>query len=117
LSPSGGREAIIILCRAFFAVAVLVLTGWTHAFPQGGRAEFAVADTIWVVAPRLNLPPEPVSSVFEIFDSSAVNLLIDAARVDGCSTFRIYWQIALPLSIPALATVALFTFMFTFYDV
>ena len=42
--------------------------------------------------------------------------LIDAARVDGCSTLRIYWQIALPLSIPALATVALFTFMFSWND-
>lgn len=42
--------------------------------------------------------------------------LIDAARVDGCSTFRIYWQIVLPLSIPALATVALFTFMWSWND-
>lgn len=42
--------------------------------------------------------------------------LIDAARVDGCSTFRIYWQIVLPLSIPALATVALFTFMGSWND-
>ena len=42
--------------------------------------------------------------------------LIDAARVDGCSTFRIYWQIVMPLSIPALATVALFTFMWSWND-
>ncbi len=42
--------------------------------------------------------------------------LIDAARIDGCSTFRIYWQIVMPLSIPALATVALFTFMISWND-
>ncbi|GMU22457.1 MAG: hypothetical protein AMXMBFR13_25430 [Phycisphaerae bacterium] len=42
--------------------------------------------------------------------------LIDAARVDGCSTFRIYWQIVMPLSIPALATVALFTFLASWND-
>ena len=42
--------------------------------------------------------------------------LIDAARVDGCSTFRIYWQIVMPLSVPALATVALFTFMWSWND-
>ncbi len=42
--------------------------------------------------------------------------LIDAARVDGCGSFRIYWQVVMPLSIPALATVALFTFMFTWND-
>jgi multiple sugar transport system permease protein len=42
--------------------------------------------------------------------------LIDAARVDGCSTLRIYAQVVMPLSIPALATVALFTFMILWND-
>jgi len=35
----------------------------------------------------------------------------DAARMDGCSRFRILFQIILPLSKPALATVAVFSFM------
>ena len=37
--------------------------------------------------------------------------LEDAARIDGCSSFRIYLTIMLPLSKPALATLAVFTFM------
>lgn len=37
--------------------------------------------------------------------------LEDAARIDGCSTYRIYWNIMLPLARPALATVAIFSFM------
>jgi multiple sugar transport system permease protein len=37
--------------------------------------------------------------------------LEDAARIDGAGRFRIFWQIFLPLSKPALATLALFTFM------
>ena len=37
--------------------------------------------------------------------------LEDAARVDGCSTARIYATIILPLAKPALATVAIFSFM------
>ena len=37
--------------------------------------------------------------------------LDDAAKIDGASTFRIYWQIMLPLSKPALATIAIFSFM------
>ena len=37
--------------------------------------------------------------------------LSDAARIDGCSEFRIYWSLVLPLAKPALATVAIFTFM------
>lgn len=37
--------------------------------------------------------------------------LFEQARIDGASTFRIYWQIMLPLSKPALATVAIFSFL------
>ena len=36
--------------------------------------------------------------------------LDDAAKIDGCSLFGIYWRIMLPLSKPALATVAIFSF-------
>ena len=37
--------------------------------------------------------------------------LEDAAKIDGCSFWRIYWQIIIPLSKPALATLATFTFL------
>ncbi len=37
--------------------------------------------------------------------------LDDAARIDGCSTWGILWRIILPLSKPALATVAVFAFI------
>jgi multiple sugar transport system permease protein len=38
--------------------------------------------------------------------------LLDAARIDGAGHFRIYWQVVLPLSRPALAALAIFTFQF-----
>jgi multiple sugar transport system permease protein len=37
--------------------------------------------------------------------------LEDAARIDGCGRFRILWSVFLPLSRPALVTLAIFTFM------
>ncbi|BAS26774.1 carbohydrate ABC transporter permease [Limnochorda pilosa] len=36
--------------------------------------------------------------------------LLDAARIDGCSEFRIFGQVILPLLKPALATLTIFTF-------
>ncbi len=42
--------------------------------------------------------------------------LADAARIDGCSEFGIYWRIMLPLSKPALITVAIFTFLAAWND-
>ncbi len=37
--------------------------------------------------------------------------LLESARIDGASEFRIYWQIVLPLCRPVLATVGILTFL------
>ena len=42
--------------------------------------------------------------------------LDDAARLDGCGYFGIFRRVILPLSVPALATTALFTFIRTWDD-
>jgi len=42
--------------------------------------------------------------------------LIDAARIDGASEWRIYWQIILPLARPALAVLAIFSTMWRWND-
>ncbi|MBP1649673.1 MAG: araQ [Bacteroidetes bacterium] len=42
--------------------------------------------------------------------------LEDAASIDGCGRFGLLWRIILPLSKPALATLAVFTFMGVFND-
>lgn len=47
------------------------------------------------------------------FFKSIPNELEDAAKIDGCSYFRIYWNIMLPLSKPALATLGIFVFMWS----
>ncbi len=61
--------------------------------------------------------------LIQIFGGSATNLFLtmgymktispeldQAARIDGCSYFGIFWRIILPLSKPILATVSLMTF-------
>jgi len=42
--------------------------------------------------------------------------LSDAAKIDGAGDFTIYWRVILPLSKPALATVALFEFLYRWND-
>jgi len=42
--------------------------------------------------------------------------LDDAARIDGCGRFGIFWRIILPLSKPALGTVAIFSFFWRWND-
>jgi len=40
----------------------------------------------------------------------------ESARIDGCGKFRIYYQIILPLAVPAIITTVLFTFLWTWDD-
>jgi multiple sugar transport system permease protein len=42
--------------------------------------------------------------------------IFEAARVDGCSEFKIYWRIMLPLSLPAMASLATLEFTWVFND-
>jgi multiple sugar transport system permease protein len=42
--------------------------------------------------------------------------LDEAAMMDGASTFQIFWRVIIPLTLPALATTAIFTFIFTWND-
>ena len=42
--------------------------------------------------------------------------LDEAAVLDGCGPWRIYWKIMLPLSLPVLATTAIFSFLWTWND-
>ncbi|OLB77861.1 MAG: sugar ABC transporter permease [Actinobacteria bacterium 13_2_20CM_2_71_6] len=42
--------------------------------------------------------------------------LLEAARVDGCSTLRIYWNIVLPVARPAAAVLGMLTFLAAWND-
>ena len=42
--------------------------------------------------------------------------LIEAARVDGAEHFKIFWRLVLPISVPALASFAIFQFLWVWND-
>jgi ABC-type glycerol-3-phosphate transport system permease component len=50
--------------------------------------------------------------LFRQFFSEVPSEIMEAARIDGASWFRIYWRILLPLSMPAIVTVVVMVFMF-----
>jgi multiple sugar transport system permease protein len=62
-----------------------------------------------------------MSSIFGIFlvrqyALSIPDEMLDAARVDGASEFRIFWSIVVPGIVPILATLAIWTFLATWND-
>lgn len=50
------------------------------------------------------------------FMSTLPAALIEAARVDGASHFVIFWRLAVPMSTPALASFAIFQFLWIWND-
>jgi multiple sugar transport system permease protein len=54
-----------------------------------------------------------VGSIFLMkqFIQTLPSSLMDAARIDGCSEFRVFYKVVLPLARPGLAVLAIFTFV------
>lgn len=52
----------------------------------------------------------------QYISSSIPDDLMEAARIDGCSNFRIYWNIIIPTIKPAFATLGIITFMHSWND-
>jgi ABC-type glycerol-3-phosphate transport system permease component len=54
--------------------------------------------------------------ILRTFFESLPSEIEDAAKIDGCSSLDLFWRIALPLAQPALATVAIFYFVWVWND-
>lgn len=66
--------------------------------------------------PLIAIPILGPAGVFGVFVMRQFFLLVpkeleEAAKLDGCSYIRIYWNIMLPLAKPAIATLTIFTFL------
>ena len=78
---------------------------------------FMIMDALgWIDEQRALYIPGAASAfgifLMRQFAASAVpKELIEAARMDGCGEFAIYWRIVLPLLKPALGTLGLITFI------
>jgi ABC-type glycerol-3-phosphate transport system permease component len=68
---------------------------------------------LWV--PRV-LTPVYATFLMRQFFKTMPQELEDAAKIDGCSLFGIYWRIMLPQVKPALAAVGVFTFLDSWND-
>ncbi|UPK73544.1 carbohydrate ABC transporter permease [Nocardioidaceae bacterium SCSIO 66511] len=72
-------------------------------------------DTHWplILVPMLGAPSVLGTFVMRQFFLTLPDELEDAGRLDGLGPFGVFWRVALPLARPALAAVAIFTFMNT----
>jgi ABC-type glycerol-3-phosphate transport system permease component len=107
-----GRDTLFAVC-----LATMMLPGQVTMIPlYMGFASLGWIDTFLPL-----IVPSLFGSPFFIFLLRQFFLTIpqeydEAALLDGAGRLRIYWSIVLPLSRPAMATVALFTFIGTWND-
>ena len=100
--------------RPLFAVvlASMMLPAFLNMIPS-----FMVMQALgWIDEPRALYVPGAAGAlgVFlmrQYIGSAIPRELIDAARMDGCGEFRIFWSVVLPLVGPALGTLGLITFI------
>lgn len=69
---------------------------------------------LWIAHTGYGLP----FAVFLLYNffSSLPNDLFEAAYIDGASLWTVYYRLALPLSVPALASLIIFQFLWTWND-
>jgi ABC-type glycerol-3-phosphate transport system permease component len=101
-----GRDALFA-----FLLATMVIPGAVMMVPT-----FIIIRNIgWVDTPWALIIPGAASAFgiffFRQFISTISDELLDAARIDGASEFRIYWNIILPIIAPAMTSMGLIFFM------
>ena len=120
-----GRNAIFYLILATVMipheVMLVPLYIMVKSVPlAGGNDIFGAGGTGWLDTYAGLILPGIVSgySIFFLrqFFLSLPKELEEAARIDGCTAFGIYWRVALPMSIPALTTLGMFSFQFAWSD-
>ena len=106
-----GRNLLFLLY-----VATIAVPWQSYMIPQFILLSKAgVANTLWSI---ILLQAFGAFGVFLMkqFYETVPEDLSEAARLDGLSEYGIWWRIMLPLSVPAIATLALLTFVNTWND-
>jgi alpha-1,4-digalacturonate transport system permease protein len=106
-----GRDVIflIILGTLMIPLQVIMLPVYLVI------AKLGMANTLWGII----IPPAATPTGVFLLRQYMLTLpdeLLEAARIDGAGEFRIYWQIILPLTAPALAVLTVFSIMWRWND-
>jgi multiple sugar transport system permease protein len=101
-----GRDKIF-----FLFLIVLMVPSQVNLIPM-----YRIMVTLHWTDTYLALIVPNLTSVFGIFMMrqflmSIPNELLDAARIDGCNEFQVFYKVALPLALPGIATLVILTFM------
>ena len=97
---------------AFFIFFTMLFNGGMTASYIIWTQTFHIKNTLWaLLLPNYLMSGMNVLLVRNYYMGSIPVDILEAARIDGATEMRIYWQVMLPLSKPVIITVALFSGM------
>jgi multiple sugar transport system permease protein len=106
-----GRNVLFILL-----LSILMVPSQAYVIPQ----YLIMADLEWLNSLKALIVPGITSAfgtfLLRQFFLTMPNELEDAAKIDGCNHFQIYWKIMLPLAKPGLIALAIFTILWSWND-
>lgn len=93
----------------FFAFFTMLFSGGLVAYYMVVRQVLTLQNSLWALFLPSAFSPFWVIVMRTFYKANVPNEIIEAARMDGASEWRTFVQIVVPLSVPGLATVALFS--------
>ena len=106
LSRENFRFARFFIFYAFFT---MLFSGGLVAYYMVARQVLLLQNTLWALFLPSAFSPFWVIVMRTFYKTNVPNEIIEAARIDGAGEWRTFLQIVVPLSMPGLATVALFS--------
>jgi alpha-glucoside transport system permease protein len=106
------QAAIVAVLKGFMAIDAFLLT-----IPGNEYGDFHLSGEYpagWIVHSAFAMPLAVY--ILRNYMMTLPNALIEAARIDGASHFQIFWRLIIPMSVPALASFAIFQFLWVWND-
>jgi len=93
----------------FYAFFTMLFGGGLVAYYMVMRQVLQIQNSLWALFLPSAFSPFWVIVMRTFYKANVPNELIESARMDGANEWRTFFQIVVPLSVPGLATVALFS--------
>ncbi len=93
----------------FFAFFTMLFGGGLVAYYMVTRQILQIQNSLWALFLPSAFSPFWVIVMRTFYQTNVPNEIIESARIDGANEWRTLFQIVMPLAIPGLATVALFS--------
>ncbi|CRZ33584.1 putative aldouronate transport system permease protein [Herbinix hemicellulosilytica] len=95
---------------SFFVFFTMLFNGGIVSSYMMWTNIFKIKNTIWaLIIPNYLVTGFNVFLVRNYYSNNVPDAIIESAQIDGATEMRIFWKIIIPLSVPTIATISLFT--------